>query len=224
MNNYKKYGLEAPSIPVAGVDGVIKTVDLPAGIPIYFPQPVGAQPNDSYQLLINGVLAGNKELFPDPISEIGSTLTLIIHDTSDIENDGVYLIGYQIKPFPGLTPQDSAMTKIYIDRTPPGAAVLAPIIFPNVTFGDALIGLIPGYAGMQQGDVIQTVCNEMNGPTVTLADAHLTTSPVIIRFEREFLQNVGSDEIVFSYLVTDRAGNVSRLSEPVELVLTINHD
>ncbi|MEB0077910.1 MULTISPECIES: hypothetical protein [unclassified Pseudomonas] len=221
MNNDKKYGLVAPTVPVADTDGLIKTVDLETDIIIHFPVWYGAKPQDSYQLLVDGTLVGELVRFPDPVPVEGSVKTLTIPVNTQLRQDGRYSIGYRATPFPGGTSADSAMTSIHIDRTPPGAALLAPIIFPSATFGDSLSGLIPGYAGMGQGDVIQAVCNEMNGPTTTVAPEHLTTSPINIKFEREFLSNLQSDEITVYYQVTDRAGNVSAPSNASSLTLTI---
>jgi hypothetical protein len=221
MNNYKKHGLEAPSVPVAGSDGLIKSADLENDIIIHFPVWEYAEAGDSNQLLINGVLVGDLVRFPDPVPAVGSVSTLTIPMATELKQNGHYFIGYRATRFIGGTPADSAMIKIQIDRTPPGAALLAPMIFPAATFGDTLSGVIPGYAGMESGDFIQTVCNEMNGPTATVAPDHLTTSPVTLRFEREFLQNLESDEINVYYQVIDRAGNVSVPSNASTLTLTI---
>ncbi|MEB0042262.1 MULTISPECIES: hypothetical protein [unclassified Pseudomonas] len=220
MNNDNKYGLVAPTVPVADIDGLIKTVDLETDIIIHFPVWYGAEPGDGNQLLIGGTLVGEVSRFPDPIPA-GGNMTLTIPVDTQLKQDGRYSIGYRATSFLGGMSADSAMTSIHIDRTPPGAALLAPIIFPSATFGDSLSGLIPGYAGMGQGDVIQAVCNEMNGPTTTVAPEHLTTSPINIKFEREFLSNLQSDEIAVYYQVTDRAGNVSAPSNASSLTLTI---
>lgn len=221
MDNYKKNGLEAPSVPVADSDGLIKTADLENDIIIHFPVWQGARPGDGYQLLINGAITESAVQFTDPIPDVGSMMSLVIPVATELLQDGHYSIGYRSISFPGLNLFDSKITIIRVDRTPPGAALLAPMIFPTATFGDTLLGVIPGYAGMESGDVIQTVCNEMHGPTAMVAPDHLTTSPMTLRFEREFLQNLENDEINVYYQVIDRAGNVSVPSNASTLTLTI---
>lgn len=219
MNNDRNYGLEAPTVPVADIDGLIKTVDLESDILIHFPVWYGAKPHDSYQLLIGGALAGELNRFPDPVPPEGSLVILAISGDAELEQDGRYSIGYRVTSFPGDTSADSAMTTIYIDRTAPGAALLAPIIFPSITFGDSLAGLIPGYAGMGRGDRIQTVCNGVHGPVILVEPENLTTSLIKIQFDKAFLLSFETDKLVINYSITDRAGNVSITSKTMELTI-----
>jgi hypothetical protein len=82
-----------------------------------------------------------------------------------------------------------------------------------------LRGRIPGYYGMDPGDVIQTLCNETSGPTYCVRPVNLTTSPITISFSKEFIDSLLTDRVSFSYYVTDRAGNRSTLAEAVELTI-----
>lgn len=98
------------------------------------------------------------------------------------------------------------------------------MFFCNINFGATLKGTIPGYAGMESGDVIQTLCNDVEGPAYVVTTEDLTERPVRIVFEREFLQGLNSELIRISYQVTDRAGNRSIFAQPVELTLQTSKD
>ena len=97
--------------------------------------------------------------------------------------------------------------------------MLSPVIFPNASLGDRLMGQIPGYGGMQRGDFIQTVCNGIKGPLHKVVEEELSYHPITIVFEREFLHGLGSSSVLIEYFVTDRAGNVSVMSLPVIVTL-----
>ena len=140
------------------------------------------------------------------------------HLATQLKEDGSYDIGYRATSVIGGTPNDSAITTIRIDRTAPGAAMLAALAFPQVNFGDRLIGRLPGYAGMQAGDLVQTICNAKDGPCCLIKTEHLTT-PMEITFRSEFLQSLESDVVKITYQITDRAGNRSILAEAVDLTL-----
>jgi hypothetical protein len=95
------------------------------------------------------------------------------------------------------------------------------MIFPDVTLGEALTGVVPGYAGMQAGDLIQAMCNGTEGPSITVQAENLTTAPVTIQFDRPFLQAQNDDEVTIDYFVTDRANNTSIASHCVTLTLQL---
>ncbi|EPJ79332.1 hypothetical protein CFII64_21175 [Pseudomonas sp. CFII64] len=207
--------LDAPSIPVAQADGLIPVDALNSDIIIYFPVWLGAHLGiDTNQLMINGVLVGEPVTVPDEATEFSLTIPL----ATQLKEDGSYDIGYRATSVIGGTPNDSAITTIRIDRTAPGAAMLAALAFPQVNFGDRLIGRLPGYAGMQAGDLVQTICNGKDGPCCLIKTEHLTT-PMEITFRSEFLQSLESDVVKITYQITDRAGNRSILAEAVDLTL-----
>jgi hypothetical protein len=218
-SNYQK-GLVAPTVPVAEYDGLIKVVDLDSDVIVHLPVWNTAQQHDTYQLLLNGGLVGLAMSIPHPTPEPGTELTLNIPIES-LMADATYAVGYRAtNTFGGLS-ADSALTQINVDRTPPGAALLAPLSFPDITLGETLTGLIPGYAGMATGDVIQTLCNDINGPSVTVQPDHLTAIPVSVPFDRALLQSLNSDQVTLGYRITDRAGNTSILSQLVNLTLQV---
>lgn len=209
------YGLDAPTIPVAQADGLIPVDNLNSDIIIYFPVWLGAHLGiDTNQLMINGVLVGEPVTVPEEATEFSLTIPL----ATQLKEDGSYDIGYRATSVIGGTPNDSAVTTIRIDRTAPGAAMLAALVFPQVNFGDRLIGRLPGYAGMQAGDLVQTICNGKDGPSCLIKTEHLTT-PMEITFRSEFLQSLESDVVKITYQITDRAGNRSILAEAVDLTL-----
>jgi hypothetical protein len=218
MNNQQS-SLTAPTIPVAQVDGLIKTSDLASDILIFFPFWPGAAAGDTKQLLINNKPVGEATLIPDPDPGSGSELELSIPVATELREDGFYSIGYRATNTINGVAEDSLPTVVRIDRTEPGAAMLASIFFPAITLGDWLKGRVPGYSGMEAGDMIQTVCNGTHGPAYRIHPENLTTLPIEITFTREFLEGLFSDKVNITYHVTDRAGNRSILAQSVELTL-----
>jgi len=209
------YALDAPSIPVAQADGLIAVDDLNTDIVIYFPVWLGVHLGiDTNQLMINGELVGDPVTVPDEATEFSLTIPL----ATQLKEDGSYDIGYRATNTENGVSEDSEVTTIRIDRTAPGAAMLAALVFPQVNFGDRLIGRMPGYAGMAADDLVQTICNGANGPSYLIETGDLTKS-MEISFAREFLQSLESDVVNITYQITDRAGNRSILAEPVDLTL-----
>ncbi|WP_397448962.1 hypothetical protein [Pseudomonas sp. NA-150] len=220
MSRTCKHIMPAPTVPVADTDGLIKLVDLESDVVINFLAGPIVVELDSFQVLLNGELVGDPVKMPAPVPE-GTELSLFISVANHLIEDGVYAVGYSMTTYPGNTRADSESTYIKIDRTPPGAALLAPMLVPDVTLSETLTATLAGYAGMAPEDIVQTLCNDTQGPTFTVQAEHLTNTPVTIQFERRFLQTLDSEEVTLSYQVTDRAGNVSRTSEPVTLTLQV---
>ena len=215
MTTGQSYALEAPHISVAQADGLIPVDNLNSDIIIYFPVWLGAHLGiDTNQLMINGVLVGEPVTVPEEATEFSLTIPL----ATQLKEDGSYEIGYRATNTENGVSEDSEVTTIRIDRTASGAAMLAALAFPQVNFGDRLIGRLPGYAGMQAGDLVQTICNGKDGPCCLIKTEHLTT-PMEITFRSEFLQSLESDVVKITYQITDRAGNRSILAEAVDLTL-----
>lgn len=212
MNTTARSNLQAPVIPVAEADGLIKLSDLTQDIVMHFPVWKGSEPRDAYQLAFNGLPTGNRIEFPDPVPEGMLTLKIPLEL---LQVDGVYKVAYLSIGYPGGISDSSPETTIRIDRTPPGAGLLAPLIFSQINVGEVLTAHIPGYADMAVGDTLQTLCNGAQGPARTISHDDLGTQPMQISFSREFLQSLDNTRIEFSYQVTDRAGNQSQLAWPV---------
>jgi len=211
----EKY-LATPAIPAAASDGLITTSELQNDVIVLLETWPYAHENDTYQLMLNGELKGEAHQLPSPVPEVGSTLTLTLAK-EELVDDGTYLVSYRATNVLGGMSADSAATSIRVDRTRPGAALLAPVIFPDAGSSDCLTGLIPGYAGMEAGDVIQTLCNGTPGPLHVVQADELTLRPIEIHFEREVIQGLAGENVSIEYGVTDRAGNSSIMSVPVVL-------
>jgi hypothetical protein len=212
--------LAAPCIPVAEADGLIANHHLQNDILVQLETWAYAHERDTYQLMLNGKLIGSPQQLPSPVPELGSTLTLTLAK-EELTDDGVYQVSYQATNVLGGVSADSSSVAIRIDRSAPGGALLAAMVFPNPTIGDYLTALVPGYAGMEQGDVIQTLCNGVPGPTHTVQADELTVRPVEIRFERAFLESLAAETAYMEYQVTDRAGNQSLMSLPVTVSIKL---
>lgn len=212
--------LAVPFVPAAAPDGLISLADSQDDITVLLETWSYSHAGDTYQLILNGEPVGLIEELPDPVPEEGSELKLTLA-TKYLEQDGVYRLAYKATNVLGQVSAISDSVPIRIDRTAPGAALLAAIVFPAEPFGDRVTGLVPGYAGMEQGDVIQTLCNKTQGPIHVVQADELTLRPIEITFEREFLQSLGTENVTIEYVVTDRAGNESIISLPVELFLQL---
>ncbi|GAB7531850.1 hypothetical protein PS3A_42640 [Pseudomonas sp. 3A(2025)] len=217
MKTTTRSNLQAPVISVAEADGLIKLSDLTQDVVMQFPVWPGLEPRDAYQLALNGLPVGSRIEFPDPVPEGMLTLKIPLEL---LQVNGVYKVAYFAIGYPGGIPDISPETTIRIDRTSPGAALLAPLIFSQINVGDILTAHIPGYADMAIGDTLQTLCNGIQGPTHRVSSDDLGTRPMQIGFSRDFLQLLDNTQIEFSYQVTDRAGNQSPLAWPVTLTMS----
>lgn len=206
--------IQPPVIPVAETDGLIKLSDLTHDVAMNFPVWEGAQPTDAYQLAINGQAMGEPIPLPRPIPEETLNLTIPL---SALQAEGIYQITYRITNYPSGYVYDSPATIIWIDRTRAGAGLLAPLIFPQINFGEALTAHVPGYSGMAVGDTLQTLCNGTQGPIYSVNADDLDANIIKVSFSHTFLRGLNNDQIEFTYHVTDRAGNLSHLARPVIL-------
>jgi len=212
--------LTAPDISVAEVDGLIKTKDLTHDIEVKLEVWSYSEPGDSYQLMIDETPIGPvKKLPTDPLKQ-GEPLTLSIDAQSMLIKNGTYRIGYRVHSTLGGMFADSITTTVWVDRKRPGAGLLAPMIFPVKPCGSALIGLIPCYAGIAAGDVIQTRCNYVSGP-VHVVESHEIDQVVNVAFPWDFLEGMNTSTVKFEYVVTDRAGNTSLQSQPAWITVRV---
>jgi len=198
--------LKAPFIPVAEHDGLIKVSDLENDLVVIFEVWFYATEHDTCQLMINGTLVGEAQAFPEPLPEMGTEITIMLKK-SELEADGVYQIAYRARNVIGGQNADSPPVTIRVDRTAPGAALLAPAVIPDV-----ISGLIPGYAGMEPGDVIEITCNDIACQSLTVMPEHMSDTLISFTLARDILGEVGAQATILQYSVTDRAGNTSRKS------------
>jgi hypothetical protein len=200
-------------------DGLLKTVDLSMPIPVKVEVWEAAIPGYYFQLMLNEQAVGDTRIITEA-DQVGDMITVYLNEDL-LNQNGIYWLGFKATS-PNTQVSDlSPVIPLKVDRSRPGAALLAPMIFPNACFTDRLTGLIPGYAGMEQGDVIQTLCNGTPGPAHTVQADELTLRPIEIDFERKVMQSLAAENVSFEYLVTDRAGNPSIMSLPVLLSIKL---
>lgn len=217
-NNTNKSGVPIPFVPAADpIDGLLRVSNLNNPIDVEFRLWEFMYPDYYVQLMLNGELVGAIWTMSD--SDTSGDIISMVLDPEHLLNDGVYSLGLRATNNENGVSSDSATTSLIVDRTSPGAALLAPAMLASVSFGDFLSAKIPSYAGMETGDMIQTVCNGTQGPTYRVQPENLTTSPVEISFTQEFLEGLFSDRVNITYHVTDRAGNRSILAQSVELTM-----
>lgn len=211
--------LAIPYVPAAAPDGLISLMDSHHDITVLLEVWSYSHSGDTYQLMLDGNPVGPIKALPDPLPEEGSELTIALA-REYLEHDGLYSVAYKATNVLGQVSAISDSVPIRIDRTAPGAALLAAMVFPAEPSGQ-VTGLVPGYAGMEQGDVIQTLCNKTQGPLHVVQADELTLRPIEITFDRELLESLEAENITIEYFVTDRAGNESIVSLPVELFLQL---
>jgi len=192
--------LAMPFVPVAAPDGLISLADSQKDITVLLETWASSDARDTYQLILDGNPVGPIEELPDPVPEEGSELMLTV-PLEYIEQDGVYGVAYKATNVLGHASATSGSVTIRIDRTAPGAALLASMVFPTEPFGDRMTGLLPGYGGMEKGDVIQTLCNKTHGPRHIVEADELTLRPIEITFKREFLESLGTEKVTIEYFV-----------------------
>jgi hypothetical protein len=214
-NNYARapIPLTPPLVSIASAsDGLLNKEDLEKPIPVGVRVWEAAEPQYYFQLMLNGDRVGDIRSITE--EDVIGDIVEVLLDQKLLASEGSYQLAYMASsPFSESHVPSPAIT-LKVDRTQPGATLLAPLIFPTATFSDQLTGLLPGYAGMQQGDVVQTLLNGSPGPTHTVTADELTLRPVEIGFTREHLQPHAPGMVSIEYAVTDRAGNTSITSLP----------
>ena len=196
-------------------DGLLKTADLDKPIPVEVKVWEGAEAGYTFQLVFDEQLVGAVRIITQE-DNIGDPITVLLPQQLLVKN-GHYQLGYLASsPNTGVVVY-SPVIPLRVDRTPPGAALLAPILFPDATFGERLLGRIPGYAGMEAGDTVHTLLNGTPGPSHVVQPAEVSDKPLDIAFERDELVDFTDEQVTVQYRVSDRAGNVSRLSLPARL-------
>jgi len=221
--------LALPTIPAALAEGLIPNDALTTPITVNFPVWQAAEPQYTYQLVFDGerVLPEKEILSTD---KPGDLLTVQI--PVSLLSEGTHAVSYRVySPFSD-SEVFSGTTPIQIDRTAPGAPQLAPIIFPDVIqngltsaelegLNNILPGKIAGYSGMAAGDEIRTYWGSMEGP-MTVVDANdMGLNRVMVDFTRPFMELSDCQTSAVTYTVTDRAGNVSMVSDPVMIQLDL---
>jgi hypothetical protein len=136
MNILPSTYLNAPIIPAADYDGLIINSDLTNGLEVKIPIEDGIKPGDSFELTINGLLTGITHTFHK--QKLHDQYVILTISPDYFEEHGNYAIAYQWTTYPGSTQAQSKATTVRIDRLAPGGMLLAPIVFPQISFGDSL--------------------------------------------------------------------------------------
>lgn len=218
MNASQYFDFAAPSVPAADpLDGLLHVDEL--GSPVDVLVEIGAYMQSGFRLrlMLNGELIGPVRTLSDTEGP-GQVITMEL-DPRYLLNEGKWLLGFEATNPDNNVSANSKTTPLLIDRTAPGASLLAPVLMPDISVGNPATGKVPGYAGMELGDLIQTLCNNTEGPTFLVQPDNLTTTPIEIPFTKDFLESLQSDKVTLTYYVTDRAGNRSILAQPVELTI-----
>jgi hypothetical protein len=211
--------LAPPIVPMAHADGLLNISALENPIPVEVQVWEAAEPGYYFQLVLDEVPLGNIRVITAD-DRAGDMMTVLL-DEALLDHEGMYELGYKATSPRTEYSNFSPTIQLRVDRTKPGATLLAPLIFPTATFGDQLVGLLPGYAGMESGDIIQTLLNGIAGPAHQVQADELSLRPIEIPFSREHLQAHAAETVSIEYVVTDRAGNVSITSLPTLVSLKL---
>lgn len=225
------YFLAAPSIPQADpTDGLLTLEAINQPVTLNFLAWPEVTEDYSYQLAFEGVPRGITVKIET--ENPGDPLTLEI-PPAHLVNDGVYQVGYVVINNIGGQQAFSLVTPLIVDRTPPGGDLLAPLLFDThqqplteetlTAAGNTLTARLPSYFDAKWGDVVRTFWDDQPGPERTLKAEELGGSDITFTFEREFLEQLADGDIAVTYTVTDRAGNVSIVSEPALLRLQLRN-
>ena len=214
----QQYDFVAPFVPAAdAIDGLLQAAELDNDLAVNIQIWDGARTGYTTQLLWDNELVGDVRAIKQT-EKPGDTLTLLL-PPEYLKTEGVHHLAFRaINPI-AETSNDSPTVTILVDRTALGIILLAPVILRELTPGGSVIGIIPGYSGMAIGDVIQTFCNDIEGPRVTLHPDNLTTTPATLLFQRSFLESLNSNDVVIGYRVINQAGNISIMSRLSNLTL-----
>ncbi|WP_024644170.1 hypothetical protein [Pseudomonas syringae] len=217
MNDFKQhYEFSAPRVPLASpVDGLMPTDSLDKPVIVEIVLWSAMQPGYAIQLKLDGHLVGERKILTSE-DRPGNLIYMQLGEENLMEERS-YTLCFMATNDLNQASVDTPLIPLIVDRTAPGAMLLAPMLFHQINLGETLTGLIPGYADMQPGDRIQTLCNEQEGPVHEVTPDNLTERPVQIIFDKAFLLDLGSESMTMSYQVIDRAGNRSIMARPVNL-------
>ena len=206
-------------VPQACSDGLLKTADLNDPVAVEVEVWRAAENGYTVRLNLDGIPITEERVITTA-DKPGNILTLFIAPNF-LRDQRTYQLQYRTYSPQSGVEDFSPSVALKVDRTPAGAALLAPMIFPNTDPDAHAIALVPGYAGMETGDTLHTLCNGVPGPTHTVQPDELTVRPIEIRFEQDFLLSLGAQSVVIDYSVTDRAGNNSIRSLPTTLEMAL---
>lgn len=218
MNASQYFDFAAPSVPAADpLDGLLHIDELNSPVEVLVGIPDISSSGNLIRLMLDDMEIGPIRHLSD--TEVPGQVISMSIDPRYLLDEGTYELGFRhINRLNGIA-SDSKTVPLLVDRTAPGASLLAPALLPDISVGNPAKAKIPGYAGMEPGDTIETLCNNTKGPTFLVQSDNLTTTPIEIPLTKDFLDSLQSDKVTLTYHVTDRAGNRSILAQPVELTI-----
>lgn len=225
--------LQAPDIAVAFHDqddfGLIPISALGNSLIMDLKVWEAARPGFTYQLVWDGVLAGTEKII-QATDEPGDPLTLEIPVTLLIE--GVHTAGYRV--FNPATEYENLSDPfpVMIDKTEPGKPELSAIHFPVevqsgltaaelAQLGDQVDAHVAGYTGMAKHDLIRSMWGDVEGPVAVVNEDDMGLNKVVLSFSGDFLRSIPPGVHSVTYEVSDRAGNISKPSIPVDILLLL---
>lgn len=219
MNVKKPIPLPPAFVPAAYEDGLLKTADLNAPVAVQVEVWPAAETGYTVRLNLDGLPATEERVITET-DKPGDILTLYLSE-NHLLKDKRYSLQYRTYSPRSESENVSPAIPLIVDRTPSGAAVLAPLFFAEGSINGDASAILPGYAGMATGDVVHTLCNGVAGPTHTVQPDELTVRPIEILFDQDFLLGLNAPNVVIDYEVVDRAGNASFRSLPVTISLMV---
>ncbi|HEX8540483.1 MAG TPA: hypothetical protein VF671_02135 [Pseudomonas sp.] len=231
LHNFETGELVAPTINITLNDeGLLPVHELEKPVAVTFPLGPNAFQGTAYQLLWNGSGTGPVK-FVQAGDNPGDIMNLEIPVSA--LSAGRHRVAYQLTNPENGVKVNSPSAPVHVDRRPPGSPQLGPIIFPPTvqdgltsseleSMNNVLVGQIAGYTGMREFDLVQTYWNSVAGPTVVVDKDDMGLKRVNVGFSRRYLEAIGDIEAPVHYTVTDLAGNVSIVSDPVIVKLQLS--
>ena len=225
--------LDAPDIAVAFHDednfGLIPVSELGSNLILDLKVWEAARPEFTYRLVWDDVLTGPEKIIQDTDFP-GNPLTLEIPVTLLIE--GKHTAGYRV--FNPATEYEnfSDPFPVVIDKTEPGKPELSAIHFPVevqngltaaelAQLGDQVDAHVAGYTGMAKHDLIRSMWGDVAGPVAVVNEDDMGLNKVVLSFSGDFLRAIPPGVQAVKYEVIDRAGNISKPSIPVDILLLL---
>jgi hypothetical protein len=222
--------LELPTVPVAIDGGLLPIEYLTTPVKVSFPVWQAAEAGYTYQLVFDGNNVPPEKVILNA-DKPGDPLEVEV--PVELLTEGAHRIAYRI--FSPNTQYEvySESIALLVDQTAPGAPQLGPIIFPDAIqntltsseledLGNTLPGKIAGYTGMAAGDEIHTYWGAAEGPMTVVDADDMGLNRVMVDFTRPFLELADGQSSAVTYTVTDRAGNVSMVSDPLMIELQLS--
>ena len=225
--------LDAPDIAVAFHDednfGLIPVSELGSNLTLDLKVWEAARPGFTYRLVWDDVLTGPEKIIQET-DVPGNPLTLEIPVT--LLSEGKHTAGYRV--FNPATEYENLSDPfpVVIDKTEPGKPELSAIHFPVevqngltaaelAQLGDQVDAHVAGYTGMAKHDLIRSMWGDIEGPVAVVNEDDMGLNKVVLSFSGDFLRAIPPGVQAVKYDVVDRAGNISKPSIPVDILLLL---